>query len=121
MGVSLAFAALILAFHTKGGPLPFSALHKRLASFSYTLYLVHFPMLVFLVAGLHDLIGLRFDEQPSVSSLAYLATVTIFLIGYAWLVSLATEAKTRNVRELLMRVVRPNFVRFGKPQTGPAR
>ena len=45
--------------------------NKRLADFSYTLYLMHFPVLVFVMALLNTGFGVSFRAQPGVNSFLY--------------------------------------------------
>ena len=67
MAVALAYAFLLLAYHEPGSPLPMAATNETLAKFSYTLYLVHFPMIVFCVCFLHDRFGISFLQIPSIA------------------------------------------------------
>lgn len=67
---------------------------KLVADFSYSLYLLHLPLLGFIRACLmrHD----RWQPDPSHLCLWLLICVAVFL--YAYLVSLVTEHKTEQVR-----------------------
>jgi peptidoglycan/LPS O-acetylase OafA/YrhL len=107
--VALCYAFLTLAFRKDGKALPLAEGHRRLADFSYTLYLIHFPALVFCVALLHDLFGVGFRRQPDLGGLAYFAALAVLLFGYAWVVSLGSEAHTSRVRSALSALTR----RFG--------
>lgn len=70
-----------------------------LAGFSYTLYLVHFPMLVFVQATFtHFGIG---RWQPDVKHLALGALMVPPTLLYAWLISRVTEARTAAIREFV--------------------
>src|SRR5579875_3926660 len=64
------------------------------ARFSYTLYLVHVPMLVLLVA----LVGADVRWQPDIRHLLYGLPLLFLTIGYAYLVASMTEFRTDSVR-----------------------
>jgi peptidoglycan/LPS O-acetylase OafA/YrhL len=49
----------------------FGSLHRALASFSYTIYLVHFPAMVFLAAFMKDVLDIGFVRQPTVATMVY--------------------------------------------------
>jgi peptidoglycan/LPS O-acetylase OafA/YrhL len=94
--LGVAFSLLIwVTLYCATSPLPkvYSRLAKRAARSSYTLYLVHLPMLVFLKAALH--------APRSIPSLhAFLISVTIFIVVliYAQLVYQIFERNTERVR-----------------------
>jgi peptidoglycan/LPS O-acetylase OafA/YrhL len=70
-----------------------------LAGFSYTLYVVHMPALVFLRAALAP------DEPwlPDLVHLAFAGLLTAAMIGYAAGVAAVTEARTDRVRAALLK------------------
>jgi peptidoglycan/LPS O-acetylase OafA/YrhL len=72
-----------------------------LAGFSYSLYVLHFPLLLFLRSWLVP--GQKW--QPDPIHLFYAAIVGSFALSFAWLVSTFTEGKTRVVRNWLKSVV----------------
>jgi peptidoglycan/LPS O-acetylase OafA/YrhL len=79
-------------------------LWARLSGFSYTLYLVHFPILVFIHAMLFASgIG---RWQPNVSGLSRVTVIGVGVVVYAWLVSLVTERHTDEFRSLLIMCLR---------------
>jgi peptidoglycan/LPS O-acetylase OafA/YrhL len=96
--VALAYAFLLLAYHRPGAPLPMAATNEAFAKFSYTLYLVHFPMIVFCVCFLHDRFGLSFLQKPSVASMGYFVALLAFVVAYAFLFSQLSERHTGHVR-----------------------
>lgn len=73
-------------------------LHAALADFSYSTYLCHFPMMVFLVALLHQLSGLNFQQQPHLPGLVYFAGLTTTLYLYCYLNYLSFERHTNSIR-----------------------
>jgi peptidoglycan/LPS O-acetylase OafA/YrhL len=105
--IGVGYALLLVALYDKErGWIPLPGLHKRLADFSYSMYLVHFPLLVLLVAGLHDRFGVRFLVQPDAWGLAYYAAVIAALMGYSFVFSRLTEVHTPRVKAWLVKVLR---------------
>lgn len=68
-----------------------------LASFSYTLYVVHYPVLTFLFAA--SMGGTR--RAASASTVAAILALSLALVVYAFLVSRLTETHTERVRAWL--------------------
>jgi peptidoglycan/LPS O-acetylase OafA/YrhL len=69
-----------------------------LAGFSYTLYLVHLPLLVFIKAMV-----LPHDRWPvNYGALSAGCLILLVILGYAWVVSQLTEARTESVRDYAM-------------------
>jgi peptidoglycan/LPS O-acetylase OafA/YrhL len=77
---------------------------SRLAAFSFTLYLVHLPLLVFIRAGLQYRGAALW--QPSVAHLMIAAAMVVGVVLVAFVVSLLTEAQTDRVRMWVSRVIR---------------
>lgn len=83
-----------------------------LAGFSFSLYLLHFPLMLFVLAVLHatgsfDAIATGFDPTDPRGLAAYMLTIAI-VMALAWLFSLATERKTEPLRRLLKRRFMPS-------------
>lgn len=75
-----------------------------IAGFSYTLYLVHFPMLMFLTA----LLAGSHRWPPDAIHLAIGLAVLLFIIAYAYVVARLTEFRTDEVRNWIkQRITRP--------------
>jgi peptidoglycan/LPS O-acetylase OafA/YrhL len=104
-GLAVAFAFVTLTFNKAEKPLPFARGHEALANFSYTLYLVHFPLFIFLMAASRDLLGVPFLQQPGLGAYLYVAVISAAAVLYAWLFSLLTEAHTGDVRRFLSALV----------------
>jgi peptidoglycan/LPS O-acetylase OafA/YrhL len=73
---------------------------RTIAGFSYTLYLVHVPMLIFLTA----LLAGESRWQPDARHLAIGFALLPLVIGYAYVVAKCTEFRTAAVRDWAMRV-----------------
>lgn len=74
---------------------------KSIAGFSYSLYLFHLPLLVFLHAYSHSLSSSKW--QPTGQNLTTGVFIAFFAVLYAWMISLLTEAKTPLVRNFIKR------------------
>jgi peptidoglycan/LPS O-acetylase OafA/YrhL len=104
LAVGVAFALFLfgLVHLDAGAQLP--AYHdaaRFLAGFSYSLYVLHFPMLVFLRAW----IGSSQRWQPDPAHLFYGALAGLATLTFAWLVSIFTEGRTRTVRTWARNIV----------------
>jgi len=72
-------------------------LARRIAGFSYSLYVLHFPLLLFF----RGLVSPSQRWQPDVPHLLAGWTIGALAIGFAWLISSVTEARTQQVRTWL--------------------
>ena len=79
----------------------YARVHRALADFSYSTYLVHFPMLVFVVALANQEFDVDFLRQPGYRSLAYMIAVTVFLYAFSYAFSLISERHTNGTRDWL--------------------
>ena len=99
--VGFASAILIYVLLQSGKPSS-NGLYARiavlLAGFSYTLYLVHLPLLVFIKALLMPHNRWLVDGWSLLAGLLILAV----LLGYAWTIARFTEARTTELRGRLM-------------------
>ncbi len=108
LAVAIANVLLTLMHHQRPMvALPGGRLHSALADFSYSLYLLHFPMLVLVSAASQTWFGVGLSMMPSGwLPFVLLALAMVLLYLYAWSVSLITERHTAMVRELLTRWLR---------------
>lgn len=72
---------------------------KKLAGFSYTLYLTHLPALI-LLRALFDPQG---NWQPDALHLVYAVGIALLMLSYAYALAHFTEARTDSVRRWLLR------------------
>jgi peptidoglycan/LPS O-acetylase OafA/YrhL len=72
---------------------------KKLAGFSYTLYLTHFPVLLLL----RGLLNPQGDWQPDARHLLYALGIGLLVLTYAYWVAEFTEVHTSSVRNRLLR------------------
>lgn len=101
---ALSFAAPLLSAKNASWRI-LGRLHNRLAGFSYTLYLVHFPALIFLGAFVHDIFGVGSARPFGAASLTLVVAFVGTVSGYAWCFAYLTERRTLVVRDGLTRMV----------------
>jgi peptidoglycan/LPS O-acetylase OafA/YrhL len=76
---------------------------KFFAEFSYSLYLVHTPFIVFIYALCLKLGFNKWD--PSLKNILIGSLIVVITIAYGWLVSKVTEAKTDEVKAYIKRKI----------------
>jgi peptidoglycan/LPS O-acetylase OafA/YrhL len=106
VAVGLAFAAFLygvlqLDFRVLTDGIYLRGAHL-FAGFSYSLYVLHFPFLLFLRAWLVP----RKRWQPDARHLLYGAGIGAIVLLFSWLVARATEFKTREAREGVRKLLR---------------
>lgn len=97
------FAFFLLAFWGRDGADSGARLHEWLASFSFSTYLIHFPIYVFLSAVAHDVFGISITQQPGAPALAFMALAVACVLACAYGFSLITEKRTGQVKAFLSR------------------
>jgi peptidoglycan/LPS O-acetylase OafA/YrhL len=105
LGLGVAFILALASVSRLKSEMPLARMHRHLADFSYTTYLVHFPILMFLVATGFQFLGIPFRVQPSGSGLMYLAFAAAGIYACSFLISTVTEANTRSVRRWVAHLV----------------
>ena len=103
--IGISFALLINSAAGSSVRLPGQVLSRRAADFSYSVYLCHFPLLVFLLSALFEATGKGLQQKLAVHSLALYLTVLCLVYVWCYLVSLTTERQTPRIRQLLHRVL----------------
>ena len=76
-------------------------LNRWLAGFSFSLYLIHFPLMIFVLSAAHDWFGwegIREGLDPDARGILLYAVVGAILYAAAFGFSVLTERKTSNVR-----------------------
>jgi peptidoglycan/LPS O-acetylase OafA/YrhL len=103
-GASFAWLMISVRPLPLGAMLGIRGLASRVAGFSYTLYLVHFPTMLLLVALLFKVMGRDAHAGIAPNSFAgvffYLLTF-VAVMAFAWLFASVTEARTASVRRWL--------------------
>ncbi|MGH6785611.1 MAG: acyltransferase family protein [Novosphingobium sp.] len=121
--VCLATAAVLLGWraHPPRWALHGARFHHRMADFSYSLYLTHFPVMTLLVAALGAVSAnpgfvSGFAPTNPVALATYAADVAL-AFGFAWLFAQATERRTGLVRGWLKRRRRVRAAPLATPGT----
>jgi peptidoglycan/LPS O-acetylase OafA/YrhL len=102
--LALSVAGVVWTLATSS-PIPGKNLHKELAGFSYSLYVVHFPFIVLLGAFLHEIIGAVIGQEPTLRSLAAFCGILTCSIAWSFGISRITENRTKDWRNLLFAMV----------------
>lgn len=103
LSVGIAFALLlygILQLDISANSPRYTGISRQLAGFSYSLYVLHFPMLLFLRSWIVP----KERWQPDARNVFYSVLVGSGVLLFALLVSLFTEKKTHDARDLVRRV-----------------
>jgi peptidoglycan/LPS O-acetylase OafA/YrhL len=102
--LAVTFVLLVNSYDYTGsfGASRFLGLNHKLAGFSYSVYLLHWPLAMLLVAASERALGfgLRMTEF-NWRTATFLAALVFAVYLYAWAVSLFTERKTPAVRRWL--------------------
>lgn len=110
--LAVSFSLLIISLRNRSYPM-FRQLtfHKFMADFSYTIYLMHVPLLVFITAIISSSFGVPFYVQPT--PLVFLIMVGVLLVLYVALYSFAqaTERFTPNIKSLMTALIVPGRIK----------
>jgi peptidoglycan/LPS O-acetylase OafA/YrhL len=101
--IGITFALLINSTAGDARRLPGAVLSRKAADFSYSVYLCHFPFLVFVLSALYQKTGIGL--QGPRSFLIICLSLLVLASAYLWcyLISLVTERQTPRIRKLLYR------------------
>lgn len=87
--------------HYRGFWTRFSGLHERLASFSFSLYILHNSVLVFVMAMLQTYLSMPRQLQPVPSVFGFYVAMLLSIYALAYLFAAVTEKNTGRLRLLL--------------------
>lgn len=100
----LGFCILLLSVCRADGPFArLGILNSKLANFSYSLYLVHFPFLIFIMGILGSVFGLKLLLQPELFGIGLFLLVFVVLILVGYVFASFTEERTGRVRRWMER------------------
>jgi peptidoglycan/LPS O-acetylase OafA/YrhL len=99
--IGISFALVINS--TAGGAwrIPWHHFSRMAAGFSYSVYLCHFPLLVFILSVLFQKRWIGFRAPPTLSSAAIFLLILGVVYGWCFLISLITERRTSQIRAWL--------------------
>jgi peptidoglycan/LPS O-acetylase OafA/YrhL len=86
--------------------LPFYRTSQHLSDFSYSVYLVHFPVLVFALSLCYQVIGSGIRMPFHLGAFLWYLTVLMLSFLASWIISLFTEKKTPVLRSLIYQVLK---------------
>jgi peptidoglycan/LPS O-acetylase OafA/YrhL len=101
LGLAAGYCVALVSVSRTGMRPPFAGLNEKLAEFSYTTYLCHFPAMLFLAAVLYQQFGFGFQLQPEAPGVAYFACLSAGLCLWCFGFSRLTEYHTGYVRKRL--------------------
>lgn len=101
--IGISFALVINSAAGRSYRLAWHHVNKWAADFSYSIYLCHFPFVVFLLSGIYQFTGLGLRGQRSVPTMGLFALVLLLVYGWCYGVSFLTERQTPRIREFLSR------------------
>ncbi|MBW8782064.1 MAG: acyltransferase [Verrucomicrobia bacterium] len=87
--------------HQKSDTPRFAPVHHRLARFSYSLYICHWPFALFLAAVSQHYLGRGMQMPFGLYSISYYLAVLGITYAFAWFVSCHTEQHTPTMRRRL--------------------
>jgi peptidoglycan/LPS O-acetylase OafA/YrhL len=99
--VGAAYTLVLWSVSRSDVSIPFAGFHKWAAGFSYTMYLVHFPIFLFLGAAANQFLGWPILSSPSWVVCGRVLAIICALYGIGYLFYLATETHTDRVRGIL--------------------
>jgi peptidoglycan/LPS O-acetylase OafA/YrhL len=102
IGISTAILCFGIITSSKGGRPIGTKLFQFMSSFSYTLYLTHLPLVVFIRASLGD----TSRWQPTIQYLSLGVLLSVIAIVWAYLVYRLTEIHTPTLRKILLNTKR---------------
>jgi len=100
----IGFACALLICAVKNGcgfSSAFAEIHQRLSGFSYSVYLIHFPLLVFFLSVLNQC-GLSTGTGGIGSRFGRFSGLLLLCTGASYALSLVTEARTPEIRKALL-------------------
>ncbi len=104
--LAISFSLLIISLRKQSFPnFQHLAFHKLMADFSYTVYLMHVPLLVFITAILSSNFGVPFFVQPTLQVFLISALLLLLIYVALYLYSRNTERFTPNIKACLTSLI----------------
>lgn len=101
--LGLSFAVLLASLAQARIRFPLATISEYLAGFSYSVYLIHFPVLMLTVSAVFFYTGWGIKIPFSAAGVAFYSGVLGMALFMSWLISLFTEARTATLRTHLYR------------------
>lgn len=106
--ISSSFCITILAFNSNQQTVNRSlrsGFHKIMADFSYTLYALHFPLILFIVNALSSIVGLNIARQPHLQSYTIFFGLMAAVYAISYYLGKYTEGNTGKLRRILFQII----------------
>ena len=103
--IGVSFALVINSAARGSSRLPGHDLNRKAADFSYSVYLCHFPFLVFVLSVLYEATGFGLRGPRTVWSAGLFLIILVLAYFWCYLVSLVSERQTPRIRQWLYRFV----------------
>jgi peptidoglycan/LPS O-acetylase OafA/YrhL len=100
-----AFMFFVVSASRMNMALPWPAIQKTLAEFSYTTYLFHFPVMVFIIAAAHQYLGFEIQVQPKSESLAIAVGVVVAIYACCYFAYFLFERHTNSIRRSISEIL----------------
>lgn len=97
--LAISFTLLVWVIMNIKSRINFANTASFVAGFSFTLYLVHFPLIIFLYALCREFGFSKFSND--FPSLMIAVLLLLFIIGISYVISIFTEAKTGKIRRCI--------------------
>ncbi len=97
--VGISFVVAMAGVSRMTWTIPSTKLSERLADFSFSVYVFHFPAIFVLVAIACQTLGMNLLSQPDAGSLAAFTSLVLLVYGYCFLCAQLTERHTGAVRK----------------------
>jgi peptidoglycan/LPS O-acetylase OafA/YrhL len=107
--IGVAFGITMISFMGNSAPvarLKIKKFHEKMSGFSYSLYALHFPMILLTLAVMNKVFKVGFGHQPSLKIFPLYISVLLAVYCYSYLVSRVTEENTPIIRKWLRQIVR---------------
>jgi peptidoglycan/LPS O-acetylase OafA/YrhL len=104
--LGFAYALVIVSLAGCKWRFPWYRLSACLAEFSYSVYLIHFPVLMFMLSVAFEISGFGIRIPFGAVGFCWYSLVFVVAILASWLISLFTESKTTDLRSMLYRLFR---------------
>jgi peptidoglycan/LPS O-acetylase OafA/YrhL len=103
--IGISFALMLNSTATRVWRLPGHNVSQKAAAFSYSVYLCHFPFLVFILSALYQFRGIGFQQRPSVVWAALFVAILGLVCLWCYGISLVTEKQTPGIRRALNKLL----------------
>jgi peptidoglycan/LPS O-acetylase OafA/YrhL len=106
LGIVFVFLLSQLKYKNYGWVSKYSILHRRLADFSYSLYLIHFPLALFIIAFLIQMGMIKNSNDFSLFIFGIFIIIVCLIYVISYYFGISTEGQTKKVRDWLFHLLK---------------